>query len=89
MKINPNTDPLRVDGTQPPKPAAPATLLAADSTSFAGSAAVNRAIGTTPDSRPEFVARARALINDPAYPGNDILRRVSQLLAGQLTGPND
>lgn len=89
MKINPNTDPLRVDGTQPPKPAAPATVPAADSTSFAGSAAVNSAIGTTPDIRPEFVARARALINDSTYPGSDILRQVSQLLAGQLSGSSD
>jgi hypothetical protein len=89
VKINPNSDPLRIDSTQAPKPAAPANPPVSEPASFAGSAAVNSALGTTPDIRPEFVARARTLINDPSYPGNEVLKQVSQLLAGQLGGTGD
>jgi hypothetical protein len=89
VKINPNTDPLRVDGAQPPKPAAPANLPAPEPASFAGSAAVNSALGALPDSRPEFVERARTLINDSSYPGSEILRQISGLLAGQIGGSGD
>jgi hypothetical protein len=89
MKINPNTNPVRVDGAQLPKPAAPAELAAAETDSFAGSAAVNSALRSSPDSRPDAVDRARTLINDPSYPGPETLRKVSQLLAGQIGGPDE
>jgi hypothetical protein len=89
MKINPNTNPVRVDGAQPPKPAASAKLPAAEVDSFAGSTAVNSALRSSPDSRPEAVDRARGLINDPAYPGPETLRKVSQLLASQIDSPNE
>jgi hypothetical protein len=89
MKINPNANPLRVEGSQIPKPAASASLPAAEAPSFAGSAAVNSALSSTPDSRPDAVERARALINDPAYPGTETLRKISQLLAGQIGNVND
>jgi hypothetical protein len=89
MKINPNANPLSVEGAQLPKPAAPASLPAADAPSFAGSAAVNSALSSTPDSRPEAVDRAKALINDSAYPGPEVLRKVSQLLASQIGSAND
>jgi hypothetical protein len=89
MKINPNTNPVRVDGAQPPKPAASAKLPAAEADAFAGSAAVNSALRNSPDSRPDAVARARTLINDPSYPGPETLRGISQLLAGQIGGPEE
>jgi hypothetical protein len=89
VKINPNSDPLRVDGTQAPKPVTPANPPVEEPASFAGSAAVNSALGATPDSRAEVVARARTLVNDPSYPGNEILQQVSRLLAGRLGGAGD
>ncbi len=89
MKINPNTNPVRIDGAQSPKSAASAKQPVAEADAFAGSAAVNSALRSAPDSRPEAVNRARALINDPSYPGPEILRNVSQLLAGQIGGPNE
>jgi hypothetical protein len=89
MKINPNTNPVRVDGGQTPKPAAAAKLPAEEAAYFAGSAAVDSALSSTPDSRPAAVERARTLIGDPAYPGPDVLRKVSQLLAGQIGGANE
>jgi hypothetical protein len=89
MKINPNTNPVRVDGAQPPKPAASAKLPAAELDAFAGSAAVNSALRNTPDSRPDAVDQARVLIKDPSYPGPETLRKVSELLAGQIGSPNE
>jgi len=89
MKINPNTNPVRVDGAQPPKPAVSAKLPAAETDAFAGSAAVNSALRNSPDSRPDAVSRARTLINDASYPGPETLRKVSQLLADQIGGPNE
>jgi hypothetical protein len=89
MKINPNTNPVRVEGGQPPKAAAVAKQPETEAASFAGSAAVNGALGSTPDSRPEAVARARTLINDPSYPDSETLRKVSQLLADKIGGSND
>jgi len=89
MKINSNTNPVRVDGAQLPKPAVSAKLPVAEADAFAGSTAVNSALRNLPDSRPEAVDRARLLINDPSYPGPETLRKVSQLLAGQIGGPNE
>jgi hypothetical protein len=89
MKINPNTNPLRVDGAQPPKPAAPASSPAAEVDAFAGSTAVNSALRSSPDSRPDAVDRARTLINDPTYPDSSAIRQMSQLLAGQIGGENE
>jgi hypothetical protein len=89
MKINPNTNPVRVDGAQPPKPAASAKVPATEADAFAGSAAVNSALRNSPDSRPEAVDRARTLINDPSYPGPETLQKISQLLAGQIGSPNE
>ncbi|HXD01242.1 MAG TPA: hypothetical protein VN048_18030 [Verrucomicrobiae bacterium] len=89
MKINPNTDPVRVGGAQPPKPAASATPAVAEADAFASSTAVNSALRNSPDSRPEAVDRARELINDPSYPGTDTLRKISQFLADQIGNPNE
>ena len=89
MKINSNTNPVRVDGAQLPKPAAPTKPTVAEADAFAGSTAVTSALRNLPDSRPEAVDRARLLINDPSYPGPELLRKVSQLLAGQIGGPNE
>ena len=55
------------------------------SDAFAVCNALERAVKNLPASRPEAVARARALAADPGYPSSDILRQVSRLLAGRLT----
>jgi hypothetical protein len=89
MKINPNTNPVRVDGAQPQKPAAPATLPSAEVDAFAGSTAINSALRNSPDSRPDAVDRARELINDPDYPDSSTIRQISQLLARQIGGGNE
>ena len=77
---------MRVEGAPPGKPAASAAALPAAevTSSFAGAAAVDSALRNSPDTRPESVARAQGLINDPAYPGPGVLKQVSQLLADKL-----
>jgi hypothetical protein len=49
-----------------------------------GSAAVSSALASEPSVRPEAMARARALLADPAYPSMDTLRQIAGAL---LSGP--
>lgn len=89
MKINANTTPLGVEGLNPAKRPAPTAAPAGEADSFAGSTAVNNALEGLPESRPGAVERARQLINDPQYPGPDVLQKVSNLLAGQIGGAGE
>ncbi len=40
-------------------------------------------IKAAPEIRPEQLERARALVNDPSYPDNDVLKEVARKLVRQ------
>jgi hypothetical protein len=45
---------------------------------------LQRALESVPVIRPEKVAAAKALVEDPSYPGEDTLGRVAGLLAEHM-----
>jgi hypothetical protein len=57
--------------------------------SFASSTALEGALKQVPDARPEAIARARELINDPQYPSADTIKKLSNFLAAKLTSSQD
>jgi len=86
MEVNTNISSGGVGGITPQKWSAPsAKPAAAAPDSFASSNAIDSALKNLPASRPDAVARARELANDPAYPSADTLRQVSTLLARQFS----
>ncbi len=81
MEVNTNLGMSGVGGPVPPKRTTRTAGKAPEAASFANSTALEKALKSTPDSRPEAVARARALINDAAYPSPETLKKISTLLA--------
>ena len=69
------------------KTAAAAPGLGEDKLEGTQTEALERAQAQTPVVRPEKVAQARALIQDPGYPSADVLGQVASLLANHLTTP--
>jgi hypothetical protein len=85
MEIKSNLNTNGVSGLTPStRPVASRNSAQAES-SFADADALNAALKSTPDSRPEAVSRAQQLINDPNYPSSSTVDKVSQLLAEKLT----
>lgn len=75
---------VRVNQTKPRPPQAES-----DSTSFQRVEALDQAMQTTPDVRPQAVERAKKLISDVRYPGDETIRGIASLLALKLdTGEN-
>ena len=73
----------------PPNRPTPAAKPAAGAESFASSSALEETLRNLPDSRPEAVARAAALLTDPNYPSPDTLRQVANLLARNLMSASE
>lgn len=85
MRIDPNS---KLQG--PTKTAATDTKQKAsktDRTSFAASDRLTRQLEVTAKVRADQVARAKALIANPAYPDDAKLRQVGKLLADHLVPP--
>lgn len=55
-----------------------------DSTSFYRVEALEQAMEATPEARPEAVDRARKLISEVRYPGDETIRGIASLLALKL-----
>lgn len=85
MEIKASMNVSGVNGPTPPPKPAPSSKPASDSASFARSEAVNAALQNLPASRPEAVARAQQLINDPNYPSSGMVKQLSQFLTTNLT----
>ena len=89
MEVNTNFSASGVGGITPQKPTVPAAKTAAAPDAFASSSALDRAVKNLPASRPDAVARATQLAQDPNYPSPATLRQVSLLLAGHLTAASE
>jgi hypothetical protein len=85
MEINNNMKVGAVNGVITAK-RSPAVARASGATDpFASSTALESALKSLPDSRPEAVDHARELINDPSYPSADVVKKLSGFLADKLT----
>jgi hypothetical protein len=89
MEINSNMNASGVKGPTPAKRVATASKLATDDVSLAGSAALEKSLQETPDSRPEAVEKARQLINDVQYPPQETIKKISHLLAIKLKSDSE
>jgi hypothetical protein len=89
MEVNTNFSASGVGGITPQKPTVPAGKTAAAPDAFASSNALDRAVKNLPASRPDALARARELADDPNYPSPGTLRQVSLLLADRLTAQSE
>ena len=84
MKIQSNLNAGGVQGPTPSqRPASPATPEG-DGVSIDSSAALDSTLKSLPESRPEAVERAKALVADPAYPSPEIMQKISRHLAAYL-----
>jgi hypothetical protein len=88
MEINMKINAASVTPATAAKRSATKPLATGGADSFASSNALDGALKSVPDVRPEAVARARVLINDPSYPSADTVRQLSGFLAGKLQSGN-
>jgi hypothetical protein len=88
MEINMKINAGGVTAATPAKRSSPQPLAPGDADSFESSNALDGALKSVPDVRPEAVARARILINDPNYPSADTVKQLSGFLAGKLLSGN-
>jgi hypothetical protein len=58
----------------------PVSRPGSDHFSAKNSAILNEALAGYPEIRPEVVARGRMLLEDPAYPSADVLRKIGVVL---------
>jgi hypothetical protein len=92
MYINPNVNINRFNNAGSVKTGSPKSPAVAQETatgSFDGASALESALGSVPDVRPEAVSRARELIADTTYPSPQTLRKVSDFLAKKLLSAED
>jgi hypothetical protein len=87
MRVNPNSEPPSVAGVSSPA-AGQQARLAADQVSCVAVEALNRALESTPVSRPDKVAEARKRIEDTNYPPLVMIRKIAELIAPNINPPS-
>ena len=85
MEVSSNLNVGGVSGPTQPRRAAPKAAKAEEPVSLTSSAAVERALKNVLASRPDTVDRARGLIADVSYPPLEMIRKISRLLAIQIS----
>ena len=83
MRVYPNSDTSAVTGI-PNRPAARPALLGQDKTSLAAAEQLDKALAQTPEVRAEKVAEAQKLVRDVSYPPEELINKLSALLASHL-----
>ena len=63
-------------------------ILGHDKLALAGSKDLEEALQNNPDVRPDAVARARTLIDDPSYPSGNVVRAVADKLSLEMPPPH-
>jgi hypothetical protein len=93
MEISSNLNLNSVDGTASPKRSKSTPTGDADGdqdrVTLTDMTSIQSALENTAASRPDAVARARQLINDPNYPSPSVTSQVSQLLADKILAQTD
>jgi hypothetical protein len=88
MEVNFNSSQNRISNYSPAvsRQSAPSSADNTDSTmSFQRTKTLEQTLRQTPTVRPEKVAQAKALAADPAYPSDQVLSKVSGLLAKHIS----
>jgi hypothetical protein len=88
MRVNPNSEPTGIPGI-PGRPPVQATRLGQDQVTLAGADQLNQALAQTTDVRPEKVAQAQDLIQNPSYPPEVLVQKIAALLAIKITPDNN
>ena len=57
----------------------------ADAANFSNSSALNTALHSLPDARPEVVEVGKALVSDATYPPPVVIKRISHLIAAHVS----
>jgi hypothetical protein len=85
MRVNPNS-PLPGAVEVPARSRAATPDLGQDQANLSGAEDLSHAFQQTASARPEEVARATALAQDPAYPPAAVVDSISGLMAAYLSG---
>jgi len=88
MKDKTNLSTTGANGAATPPRSGPAPIMLPDGDFLAILQAWEKELENSPASRPEMVARAKALIANPDYPSAGILSAVSRRLASALRRKN-
>jgi hypothetical protein len=89
MEITPNSSVRLTTHTLVSQAKALPPQRGADTAVFDSAEALKQTLQATPLVRPEMVARARQYIGDPQYPPEEIVQRISVLLAMNLDKVTD
>jgi len=83
MRVNPNSGLSSVTKSST-KSTGQSPSLGQDKLTLDSANALNAALQQTPDVRPDKLAQAQNLINDPKFPPDEIIRAISRLLASHI-----
>ena len=84
MRVNPNSDTTAVTRI-PSRASARTPRLGQDETSLAAADQLDKALAATPAVRDEKVAEAQRLVRDVSYPPEELVEKLSVLLASHLS----
>ena len=84
MEIKLNTNRVPQQGYSAPVTQTGNASAATDTASISGATSLAARMNDIPLTRPEYVSRAQSLLSHPQYPPDDILDRISVLLAINL-----
>lgn len=87
IKLSQNIGAVTRLGSGPDRPRE--TKAPSDVAAFDRAEALNQAIRTAPDTRPDEIARARALVADSKYPPRETIQSIANLLAIHLEGTTE
>ncbi len=83
MRVNPNSETSVVAGN-PNRPAARPARIGQDETSLTAADRLDKALAQTPEVRADRVAEAQKLVRDVSYPPEELINKLSALLASHL-----
>jgi len=88
IHLNNNANPVAPPGS-PKTPSRAAPQAPVESAPFAASQALNDSLAQLPAVRPEVVEKAKRLLLDSNYPPEEAIRKISNLLAINLSSQPD
>ncbi len=87
MEIEPSRSSVPISRLEA-RPVRRAEPAPGDAGEFTETEALRQAMASTPEVRADVVERARSLANNPNYPPEEIVRKLSQLFAAEFHAPD-
>lgn len=87
MEIEPSRSSVPISRFEA-RPIRRAEPVPGDAGEFTETEALQKSLASTPEVRADVVDRARSLANNPNYPPEEIVRRLSQLFAAEFSSPD-